>query len=277
MTQKQEKLRHREGIHAGSHRHTIVLQGHIRTSPRLREEAGPGATVHDSGSRRQPPLALAGKTLAEAARPEEEEEEAADPARLRGSGDERGTVRLRNVAEPPRGAIVSGSRRGSLLGTVLTPSRRPSLAAALGPGPRRSSLGLALSSLPGHRPRRAPAPTSGAWLGPGPAPGARWEAGHAQRALEAVLSRALEGARYSAGGAGALARSLCELVRMRVRELLPPRYKLVCTVVVGQRSGQGIRVASRALWDAASDGHASASVCAGALFAVAVVHGVYCE
>ncbi|XP_020843224.1 dynein light chain Tctex-type 4 [Phascolarctos cinereus] len=218
---------------------------------------------------------MAGKTLAEAARPEEEEEE--DTVHLRGSGDERGTVRLRNVAEPPRGAAVPGSRRGSLLGTVLAPSRRPSLAAAPGLRPRRSSLGLALSSLPGNRPRRAPAPALGAWLSPGPAPGARWEAGHAQCALEAVLSGALNGARYSAGGAGALARGLCELVRMRIRELLPPRYKLVCTVVVGQRAGQGMRVASRALWDAGSDGHASASVCAGALFAVAVVHGVYCE
>ncbi|XP_036609111.1 tctex1 domain-containing protein 4 [Trichosurus vulpecula] len=217
---------------------------------------------------------MAGKRLVETTRPEEEE---GDPGRLRSSGDERGTVRLRNMEEQPRGAAVPGSRRGSLLGVVLVPSRRPSLAAALGSGPRRSSLGLALSSLPGARARRAPAPALGAWLGPGPAPSARWEAEHMQRALEAVLSGALNGARYSAGGAGALTRSLCELVRRRVRELLPPRYKLVCTVVVGQRAGQGVRVASRALWDAASDGHASASVCAGGLFAVAVVHGVYCE
>ncbi|KAM9000539.1 tctex1 domain-containing protein 4 isoform X2 [Sarcophilus harrisii] len=210
---------------------------------------------------------MAGKRLAETARTEEEEEE---PARLRSSGDERGPVRLRNAEDPPRGAAGPGSRRGSLLGPVPAPSRRPSLAAALGPGPRRSSLA-------GARPRRAPAPGPGAWLGPGPAPGARWEAELVRRALEAALTGALTGARYPAGGAGALARGLCELVRKRVRELLPPRYKLVCSVVVGQRAGQGVLVASRALWDPASDGHASACACAASLFAVAVVHGLYSE
>ncbi|XP_074076956.1 dynein light chain Tctex-type 4 [Macrotis lagotis] len=209
-----------------------------------------GMAAAGSQQPRPPPPALAGRRPAEPAAPEEERRE------------ERG---------PP------GSRRGSLLAPGPAPSRRPSLAPAPGPGPRRASLGPALSALPGARPRRAPAPAPGVWLGPGPAPGARWEAEPARRALEAVLGTALAGARYSAGGAGALARGLCELARRRVRELLPPRYRLVCTVVVGPRAGQGLRVASRALWDPASDGHASACVCASALFAVAVVHAVYLE
>lgn len=98
-----------------------------------------------------------------------------------------------------------------------------------------------------------------------------------QHALEEVLATGLQDTVYSGPKAGPLARELCELVHMRLRELSPPRYKLVCSVVLGQRSGQGVHVASRALWDAAHDGLASATFTNASLFAVATVHGLYYE
>ena len=74
-----------------------------------------------------------------------------------------------------------------------------------------------------------------------PAPGERWETARAQQALEAALAEGLRDACYSGAEAGRLAQELCELVRRRLRELSPPRYKLVCSVVLGKRAGQGVR------------------------------------
>nr|XP_023487025.1 tctex1 domain-containing protein 4 isoform X2 [Equus caballus] len=189
--------------------------------------------------------------------------------------------RLPSIDEARPAGPGPASRRSSILGLVSSFSRRNSLAGpGPGPGVRRPSLGpvpplgsrVSFSGLP-LAPTRRLAPS----YRMEPAPGQRWEVARAQRALEAALAAGLRDARYSGAEAGPLARELCELVRVRVRELSPPRYKLVCSVVLGPRSGQGVRVVSRALWDAARDGLASATFTNATLFAVATVHGLYCE
>merc|ERR1719258_86260 len=48
-------------------------------------------------------------------------------------------------------------------------------------------------------------------------------------------------------------------------------------VVIGENSGQGIRVASKCLWDTSSDNWASFSYKTPSLFAVAMVFGLYYE
>ncbi|XP_025276119.2 tctex1 domain-containing protein 4 isoform X1 [Canis lupus familiaris] len=173
------------------------------------------------------------------------------------------------------------SRRGSVLGPASSFSRRNSLAGpGAGPGGRRPSLGpvpplgsrVSFSGLP-LAPLRRAAPS----YRTEPAPGERWEAARVQRSLEAALAARLRSTCYSGAEAGPLTRELCELLRVRLRELCPPRYKLVCGVVLGPRAGQGVHVASRALWDAESDGLASATFTNASLFAVAMVHGLYCE
>ncbi|XP_016054806.1 PREDICTED: tctex1 domain-containing protein 4 [Miniopterus natalensis] len=173
------------------------------------------------------------------------------------------------------------SRRGSVLGLASSFSRCNSQAGpGIGPGGRRPSLGpvpplcsrVSFSGLPLAPPRRmAPSYRTE------PAPGERWEATRAQRTLEEVLAKRLQDTDYSGTKAGPLARELCELVHMRLRELSPPRYKLVCSVVLGQHTGQGVHVVSRALWDSAHDGLASATFTNASLFAVATVHGLYYE
>ncbi|XP_057564769.1 dynein light chain Tctex-type 4 [Hippopotamus amphibius kiboko] len=189
--------------------------------------------------------------------------------------------RLPSIDETRPAGPGPASRGGSVLGPALSFSRRNSLAGpGAGPGGRRPSLGpmpplgsrVSFSGLL-PAPARRPAPS----YRTEPAPGERWEAARAQQALEAALAAGVRDARYSGAEAGRLAREVCELVRVRLRELSPPRYKLVCNVVLGPRAGQGVRVASRALWDAARDGLVSAAVTNASLFVVATVHGLYCE
>ncbi|XP_040612808.1 dynein light chain Tctex-type 4 [Mesocricetus auratus] len=173
------------------------------------------------------------------------------------------------------------SRRGSLLSLHPSFSRRNSLAGPLvGPGGRRPSLSpmpplgsrVSFSGLP-LVPARRMAPS----YRTEPAPGERWEAERAQCVLEAALHAGLSNVCYSGSEAGKLTQALCEQIRIRVRELCLPRYKLVCSVVLGSRGRQGVHVVSRALWDAVHDGLASATFANTSLFAVATVHAVYWE
>ncbi|XP_010608447.1 tctex1 domain-containing protein 4 isoform X2 [Fukomys damarensis] len=191
--------------------------------------------------------------------------------------------RLPSIDEvrPTGAGLGPASRRGSVLGLPASFSRRNSLAGpGSGPGGRRPSLGpvsplasrVSFSGLP-LAPVRRVAPS----YRTEPAPGERWEAVRAQQALEATLNAGLCNARYSGTESRRLARELCEQVHVRLREFSPPRYKLVCSVVLGPRAGQDVLVVSRALWDEARDGLASASFTNASLFAVATVHGLYCE
>ncbi|KAL0200993.1 hypothetical protein M9458_004180, partial [Cirrhinus mrigala] len=64
-----------------------------------------------------------------------------------------------------------------------------------------------------------------------------------------------------------------DLVLSKLKDVNPPRYKLVCQVVVGQSGKQGIRVASRSLMNPNTDSYTSAVFQNHSLFAVALVHG----
>ncbi|KAM5248258.1 dynein light chain Tctex-type 4 [Ctenodactylus gundi] len=207
----------------------------------------------------------------------QEEETAKDPGLKPPPVRPPGRLSSINEARPAGTGLGPASRRGSVLGLGASFSRRSSLAGA---GGRRPSLGpvpplasrISFSGLP-LAPARRVAPS----YRMEPAPGECWEAASAQRTLEAVLDAGLRDVCYSGTEAGRLARELCERVHVRLRELSPTRYKLVCCVVLGPRAGQDVQVVSRALWDTARDGLASASFTNASLFAVATVHGLYCE
>ncbi|NXM52338.1 TC1D4 protein, partial [Illadopsis cleaveri] len=111
----------------------------------------------------------------------------------------------------------------------------------------------------------------------GPDKGCKFDAEQVQRVLEGTLACALGTAAYNPQGSAPLAQSLTELLQNQAKEVVPPRYKLVCHVVLGQQGQQSLVVGSRGLWDPETDSFASATFSNASLFAVATVYGVYFE
>lgn len=71
---------------------------------------------------------------------------------------------------------------------------------------------------------------------------------------------------------------LTRLIRENVKKNLNlPRYKLVVQVVLGFLKSQGIRVASKCLWDTNSDNFASYTHKNDEFFCTAIVFGLYKE
>ncbi|KAM6305446.1 dynein light chain Tctex-type 4 [Aegotheles albertisi] len=174
------------------------------------------------------------------------------------------------------------SRRSSIFSIHPAPlaSRRSSLGAA--PGGRRPSIGpwmlhsrVSFSGLPLFQPILKTRLENTYRMGPDE--GCKFNAGRVQRVLEGVLASTLGTSVYSPQGSAPLAQSLAELLRSRAKEVVPPRYKLVCQVLLGQQGQQSLLMASRALWDPETDSFASATFSNTSLFAVATVHGVYFE
>ncbi|NXM71120.1 TC1D4 protein, partial [Serilophus lunatus] len=166
------------------------------------------------------------------------------------------------------------SRRNSILSHrssfgVVPGSRRPSI------GPWMFHRRVSFSGLPIFQPiLKTPLENTYRMR---PDKGCKFNAGQVQQVLEGALSSALGTAVYSPQGSAPLAQSLTELLQNQVKEVVPPRYKLVCHVVLGQQGQQSLVVASRALWDPETDSFASATFSNASLFAVATVHGVYFE
>uniref|UniRef100_A0A8C7J5C6 Uncharacterized protein n=1 Tax=Oncorhynchus kisutch TaxID=8019 RepID=A0A8C7J5C6_ONCKI len=110
-----------------------------------------------------------------------------------------------------------------------------------------------------------------------PEKGCLFKASKVQKLVQAMLDSYLDGASYNAASGSHLSQILSDMVKSKVKEMSPPRYKLVCQVVVGQNRNQGLRVASRCLWDSQHDDFAVAMFQNHSLFTLVIVHGVYCE
>ena len=95
--------------------------------------------------------------------------------------------------------------------------------------------------------------------------------------IDSVLESRLKGQLYDADKCKILLPSIADEIKDQVKLLGFERFKLVCLVTIGKLNNQGVRVASRCLWDTATDRMATSSFCGDDLFASAVVFGVYRE
>ena len=98
--------------------------------------------------------------------------------------------------------------------------------------------------------------------------------------VRTVIKDALETLKshqYSATHSPFLAKLLSSRLLENVKQLNIERYKVVCVVTIGSKESQGLRIASRCLWNAKFDTSVSACLESERFFAVGTVYGVYFE
>uniref|UniRef100_A0A8D3CCR0 Dynein light chain Tctex-type family member 5 n=2 Tax=Scophthalmus maximus TaxID=52904 RepID=A0A8D3CCR0_SCOMX len=95
--------------------------------------------------------------------------------------------------------------------------------------------------------------------------------------LKDVLTTYLQQEKYEVEWSQKMSKTICEVIRARVKELMIPRYKVVVLVHIGQLTGQSMKITSRCLWDASTDTFASYSFKNSSLCGVGTVFAVYLE
>lgn len=98
-----------------------------------------------------------------------------------------------------------------------------------------------------------------------------------RKIADEVCKAVLDGKKWNGEEEPVWAVQITEQVKARVRALNFARYKLVVQTVLGQHKQQGVRVASRCLWDTEVDNFASASYQNESLWATVMVFGLYTE
>lgn len=67
--------------------------------------------------------------------------------------------------------------------------------------------------------------------------------------MEEIILRNLKDKEYDHATAKSMAESISDQIKLAVKGLNIPSYKIVVQTVIGEISGQGVRVASKCLWD----------------------------
>ncbi|OMJ80668.1 hypothetical protein SteCoe_19048 [Stentor coeruleus] len=98
-----------------------------------------------------------------------------------------------------------------------------------------------------------------------------------KKIINDILNEKLTGVTYDDKVAQSLALEISNLVKIKCKSLKMPRYKIIVQTFIGENLNQGMRVASKSLWNPKIDNYASCSFMSGSLFAVVIVFGSYYE
>lgn len=82
---------------------------------------------------------------------------------------------------------------------------------------------------------------------------------------------------YNSRACASLTRELADSVRREAKNLSVPRYKVVVHIVIGENTGQDIRVASRCLWNTDFDNCVSVAYKTKHMWISAVIYVLYSE
>ncbi|KAJ3117361.1 Tctex1 domain-containing protein 3, partial [Physocladia obscura] len=90
-------------------------------------------------------------------------------------------------------------------------------------------------------------------------PDRKFQSEPVRKIAEEVLQSTLKKIKYDSNKIADLTAKIGNDILMAVKKLEYERYKVVVDVTIGEFKGQGIRVASRSLWDTTTDTYTSAS------------------
>uniref|UniRef100_H0VQD9 Dynein light chain Tctex-type family member 5 n=2 Tax=Cavia porcellus TaxID=10141 RepID=H0VQD9_CAVPO len=97
------------------------------------------------------------------------------------------------------------------------------------------------------------------------------------RILEDVLTNYLQEEKYEPEFCRQMTKTISEVIKAQVKELMIPRYKLIVVTHVGRLKDQSLFIGSRCLWDPKSDTVSSYVFRNSSLFALTSVYAIYFE
>jgi hypothetical protein len=103
----------------------------------------------------------------------------------------------------------------------------------------------------------------------------RFKTLRAQEIMREALTGALTGQTYVYETATQTADQICQGIRAKLKEILPPQYKLIVQLMLGEHKGQGIALGFRGFWDQDSDDFARETFTNDSMFAIAICYAMY--
>ena len=95
--------------------------------------------------------------------------------------------------------------------------------------------------------------------------------------VDQIVTHHLKDKEYEHAQAKLWAEKIADEIKATVKALSIPNYKIVVQTVIGEVKGQGVRVASKCLWDDQNDNYASFTYTNNSLFCTGIVFGIYYE
>ena len=109
----------------------------------------------------------------------------------------------------------------------------------------------------------------------GPAFENKFKVLQAQTIIKEQLAQTLSKQTYQPESVSEITRQLAEDIKAKLKPTLPPQYKLVVQVLLGEQRGQGIARGFRGFWDNDTDNVARETFTNDSLFAVGIAFALY--
>lgn len=97
----------------------------------------------------------------------------------------------------------------------------------------------------------------------------------AENIIRETFDSRLQHVKYDSVRSKILAKDLATIVNSKIKDLEIPRYKTVSSVTIIENKEQGLKIATRCIWNIDTDNYATYTYTNQSLIAIGHVHAVY--